>query len=218
MLRCFKVIASVSIWNFPDCPPTPLCRGEKGKTPAVSPYSSTEEEELFLQGQKCLLKKHQSPPLLFLSSEFQITWWLPSGQCFHCPAQGIGAQPQEREREFTARPTLHRLLCPTVLELSEERKGRRAVSIRNGTQRSLGVEMKQEQVGVCSLIFMVLYYGPAFPHTFFKRLKEITLVGMCDIPKGILVCLVTSAWERTEPRDYVQIKGYACVGAFRYSV
>lgn len=41
---------------------------------------------------------------------------------------------------------------------------------------------------------------------------------MCDIPKGILVCLVTSAWERTEPRDYVQIKGYARAGAFRYSV
>ena len=87
-----------------------------------------------------------------------------------------GSAPRKGEGAH-ARPALHWLLCPAVLEPSEERKGRRAVSIRNGTQRSLGVEVKQEQVGVCGLVFMVLYYGPAFPHTFFsfKPLKEITL-------------------------------------------
>lgn len=33
-----------------------------------------------------------------------------------------------------------------------------------------------------------------------------SLVGMYDIPKGVLVCMVTSAWERTGSRDSLQIK------------
>ena len=41
------------------------------------------------------------------------------------------------------------------------------------------------------------------------------MLGLCDVPKGALVCMAMSVWERTSPRDHVQIKGCAHVGTFR---
>lgn len=74
--------------------------------------------------------------------------------------------------------------------------------------------------GAEALVFVLLYYIPGFFHAFFsfRKLREVTLIGMCDIPKAILVCLVTSAWERTESGDYLQMRRCAQVGTFRYSV
>lgn len=110
--------------------------------------------------------------------------------------------------------------CLMVTELSEESKGRQAVSIRNGTPEEPQGEGEAGVGGAEALVFVLLYYIPGFFHAFFsfRKLREVTLIGMCDIPKAILVCLVTSAWERTESRDYLQMRRCAQVGTFRYSV
>ena len=78
-VRRIRVIASVSMSNSQTVLPPLSGEVRKVKAPVVSPSSPTKDEELFPRGQKCLLKKCQSPPLLLLGSKSNhpaATLWL----------------------------------------------------------------------------------------------------------------------------------------------
>lgn len=167
-----QVMASLSLWNFPGCPPTHLRGGRRVKAPAVPLHPSMGKNG------SCSCRSVCWRSVRVLGFPCALNPKLPDG---YPPPPGVPPQPcsgygsQLHGREFAPRPN-SAFVPLTDGHWAVRRKQRGSPALGMGHQRGLGVRVTQEQVWEGTLVFMVLHWVPCFFPAFSSssKLKEIT--------------------------------------------